>query len=477
MKTDVNCKNLLHSPTPNQCMEHYGCIYENNHLVTLLVNPADGSIADANRAACSFYGYTPKQFRGLLIADLNMENTAQLDGFVNKALPDGKYQGNKIIFEKHRLANGGIIDVEIHTGLITMLGKKCIYSVIHDITERVRSEQRLRESEERYRDLVELCPEAILVYSSGTILFANKQAEKLFGMAKEKLTGRSIDAFFHEEYISSTEYIKFKTTESAKEGFRIEQRYIRYDDRIFDLEISGVPIVYQEVKAIQLVLRDITESKKEIARAVRFQEHRHAVMFPLETRADLQKLYVPASTLSGDFFIFHKINEEQVIGIIGDVTGKGITAALNITAVRVLFSESLLVTHEPVEVLHDLNDKVLQHLVEDYISVCCFHLDFRAGRLKAAGAGINEFMFMPKDNPCEKMTVRGAPIGMFSNSEFDQVDISFQSGDRFCFYSDGVDLLVEDGEPELYCDYEYLQQRITSTSLQDDCTWLSLYIR
>ncbi len=475
MATDKQCKNQLDSPSPTQCMEHYGCIYENNHLVTLVVDPTNGCIVDANRAACEFYEYTIHEFRKLSISDLNIDQSACYESFISAAYPGGEYQGNQVFNERHQLASHKIIDVEIHTGRITMLGRSCIYTVIHDISERVRSELRLRESEERYRDLVELCPEAILVYSSGIILFANKQTEKMFGKAKNELLGQSIGDFFNEEYISIAEYNRIKVRESTKETFRIEQRFIRYDGHIFDLEISGVPIVYEEEKALQLVLRDITESKREIKRAMNLQERRHAVTFPLESKAVLDKLYIPATTLSGDFFIFQKISEDKVIGIIGDVTGKGLFAALNISALRVLISESLLVTHEPVQVLKDLNYKAIQHLGEEYIAVCCFLLDFHEGKLKAAGAGINEFIYVPKDHDSEWITIKGAPLGMFDNSEFDEATISFQSGDRFCFYSDGMELLFD--RMELCGDYKYLLDKCENYSLQDDCTWLSLNIK
>lgn len=244
---------------------------------------------------------------------------------MDKALPEGMDGKNRVFIDRHIQARGEPIDVEVHTGMMTMLGKNCVYTVIHDISERVRSEQRLRESEERYRDLVELCPEPILVYSGGTILFANKQTERMFGNPRQELIGRRIEDFFEEVYFQSAEHNKLQTTGLLKERFRIEQRLIRQqDNRIFDLEISGVPVIYEESKALQLVFRDITESKREMERAVRLQEHRHAVSFPLYSKAVLEKLYIPARTLSGDFFIFHKVNEEQVIGFIGDVTGKGL---------------------------------------------------------------------------------------------------------------------------------------------------------
>lgn len=471
MTTDKHCKNQIAAPDSSQCFEHYGCIYENNHLITLLVSPINGNIIDANKAACAFYGYTLRQIRTLHISAINQENDSEAEDFVTKAFPSGEYVGNQVFIERHQLADSRLIDVEIHTGIVTMLGKSCIYSVIHDISERVKAEQRLKESEERYRDLVELCPEAILVYSEGLIQFANKQTEILFGKGKADLIGKSIDTFFIEEYSR----VNIDSLGSNPKSFRFEQRFIRYDDRIFDLEISGASIKYEEVKALQIVFRDITASKKEIERAVKLQEHRHAVSFPLESKAVLEKLYIPARTLSGDFFIFHKINEDQVVGIIGDVTGKGITAALNISALRVLFLDSLLTTHEPVQVLQDLNHKATQHLGEDYISACCFLLDFSKKILKAAGAGINEFIYVSKDQNSEKFTIKGAPLGMFDSSEFDEVMISFTSGDRFCFYSDGMELLFD--PKELCQEYEYLNSRIADECLQDDCTWLSLTIR
>jgi PAS domain S-box-containing protein len=476
MANHHQCKNLLHNPSSTQCMEHYGCIYENNHLITLMVDPANGKIVDANRAACEFYGYPLQEFRRMVISDLNGEQDGVTGGFTTKAAVDQNSKGiNQVFYERHRLSSGKIIAVEIHTGMITMLGKTCIYTVIHDIDERAQAEQRLKESEERYRDLVELCPEAILVYKNGTILFANQQSEKLFGTTKDALIGQSLDQFLHSSFLESSEYRSYRLKEQVKESFRRELRFVRYDGRPFDLEVAGAPISYVGEGAVQLVLRDITESKKEIKRAVQLQEQRQAVEFPLPEAADLKKLYVPAGTLSGDFYIFHKINAHEVIGIIGDVTGKGITAALHISALRVMFSDSVLASGCPVEVLEDLNKKVMLHLDEDYIAACCFHLNFKEGVLKAAGAGINEFIYIRNNHEPERRVIKGAPMGMFGDSRFDEETIAFAAGDRFCFFSDGLELLG--GDERIFCDYDELQGIIQEAPLKDDCTWLSLNIR
>ncbi|MNN78267.1 hypothetical protein D3C81_1948060 [compost metagenome] len=64
---------------------------------------------------------------------------------------------------------------------------------------------------------------------------------------------------------------------------------------------------------------------------------------------------------------------------------------------------------------------------------------------------------------------------MFGNSEFEETTIPFQSGDRFCFYSDGMELLFD--SQELSRSYEYLADKFSEAVLQDDCTWLSLSIK
>lgn len=472
MASQSHCKNLRHNPTSAQCMEHYGCIYENNHLVTLLIDPDSGLIVDANKSACEFYGYSLKELRGLHIADINGESGDKT--FLRKVNEPG-YGPNRIFLETHRLASGMVTDVEIHTGRIPMLGKECIYTVIHDVKERVVAERRLKESESRYRDLVELCPEAILVYRKGVILFANMQAEKLLGCAEEKLIGEHLSAFMHESFLSSNDYLQYREDLLPDEAFRTELRFVRRDGRLFELEVSGAPIRYEGEEAVQAVLRDITNSKKEMERAVKLQQHRQSVDFPLPEKASLQRLFEPAGTLSGDFFIFHKINEEEIVGILGDVTGKGLAAALSISALRVLFMDCVLEASSPVSILQELNRRVIQHLDEDYIAACCFRLDFRNKVLQTASAGINEFLQIEKGREAEKRIIKGAPIGMFADSEFEEVSIGFQSGDSFCFYSDGLELLM--GVDRMGSDYEALQARIYQTQeLQDDCTWLKLTI-
>ncbi|MEO3943859.1 PAS domain S-box protein [Gorillibacterium sp. CAU 1737] len=469
----ITCKNGRPNPQPAECQEHYGCIYENNHLNTLLVDPENGRIVDANRSACSFYGYSLSDLRKLSIADLMGNVSDAIGSFLRNAAPEAEASLNRVFTDRHQLASGTEVDVEIHTGIISMLGKTCIYSVVHDISERAHAERRLKESEERYRDLVELCPEAIIVIRKGVLLFANKQSEFLFGRSKEELVGQEIRAFF-EEATDDRKADASRVRVKDSRQFRMEKRMRRHDGRLFDVELAGARIRYQDRSALQLVLRDITESRRELERAVRLQEHRYSAPFPLADKASFEKLYVPSKTLSGDFFLFHKLNEDEVIGVLGDVTGKGIAAALNISAIRVLISNGLLLTQEPARLLTELNRMAMEHLDEEYLSACCFHFDFRTGCLRASGAGINEFLYSPASAKEERVTIKGAPLGMFAESCYEERLISFAPGDRFFFFSDGMELLFHN--EELCGTAAQLEKKMAHQVLQDDCTWLGFQI-
>ncbi len=76
-----------------------------------------------------------------------------------------------------------------------------IRGVIRDVTDQKVAEAALRESEERYRRLVELSPEAIVVQSEGKFVYVNPAAERLWGAAgPEELIGRSILDVVHPDY-------------------------------------------------------------------------------------------------------------------------------------------------------------------------------------------------------------------------------------------------------------------------------------
>jgi PAS domain S-box-containing protein len=127
--------------------ERYREMFEKNQAIKLLIDPDSGAIVDANPAACEFYGYPLEEFKRKKIAEINMLPEAEVKAELQSALME---QRAYFIF-RHRLASGEVRDMEVHAGPIQAKGRRLIYSILHDITERKRAEAALRESEEKFR--------------------------------------------------------------------------------------------------------------------------------------------------------------------------------------------------------------------------------------------------------------------------------------------------------------------------------------
>jgi PAS domain S-box-containing protein len=139
--------------------QHYSSLFKNNHSVMLLIDPVSAEIVDANPAACSFYGWTQEELTSMKITDINMLSSEQVFEEMERA----KSEKRNHFFFRHRLANEDIRDVEVYSGPIRVHGKELLYSIIHDISERKRAEEALRESEHYFRSLLFNMHEDILV--------------------------------------------------------------------------------------------------------------------------------------------------------------------------------------------------------------------------------------------------------------------------------------------------------------------------
>lgn len=117
--------------------ERYRQIFENNSAIKLLIDPKSKTLVDANEAACRFYGYDRSELTGMPVANLNVLPETTIAEEMQQALTQ-----NRDFFEfRHRLKSGEIRDVEVHSGPIDLSGKKLLFSIVQDVTERKRAEQ------------------------------------------------------------------------------------------------------------------------------------------------------------------------------------------------------------------------------------------------------------------------------------------------------------------------------------------------
>lgn len=119
---------------------HYDSLFENNHAIMLLIDPASGEIYDSNPAAVRFYGWTREEICRMKISEINTLSIEEIKAEMNLAV---KLKRNHFHF-KHRLADGSVRNVEVYSGPITVKGKHLLYSIVYDITERLAAEDKIK---------------------------------------------------------------------------------------------------------------------------------------------------------------------------------------------------------------------------------------------------------------------------------------------------------------------------------------------
>jgi PAS domain S-box-containing protein len=130
--------------------ERYRQMFERNRAVKLLIDPESGVIVDANPAAAEFYGYPLQELRRLRITDLNILPPTQVAAEMASALTE---QCTYFRFP-HKLASGAIRDVEVHSGPVDLRGRRLLYSIVHDITQRRQAERALQQAKDDLEDKV-----------------------------------------------------------------------------------------------------------------------------------------------------------------------------------------------------------------------------------------------------------------------------------------------------------------------------------
>ena len=132
-----------------------------------------------------------------------------------------------------------------------------------EITERKQAKAVLQESEERYRTLVDLSPDAINVVREGKYVYVNPSGAKLFGAATaEELVGRPVLDFVHPDHRAMIGERIRQIKEQGQPVDPIVAKGLRLDGQVIEVEGLGAPIVYQGKPAVQVVMRDVTQRKR-----------------------------------------------------------------------------------------------------------------------------------------------------------------------------------------------------------------------
>jgi len=190
-----------------------------------------------------------------------------------KELSDRKigevYRTGKVVnYETRRLTKqGDVLDVIVSGAFVTGPDGDPVemVAILTDITEQKLAEKALRESEEKYRTVLESNPDPVVVYDmEGRVIYLNPAFTRVFGWSLEEQIGKKIDRFVPEKNWPETRMMINKVTVTGESFSGVETRRYTKEGNILDISISGS--CYRDhkgnVSASVINLRDITEQKR-----------------------------------------------------------------------------------------------------------------------------------------------------------------------------------------------------------------------
>ena len=348
---------------------------------------------------------------------------------------------------EHRLVSltGNVIWVESTGVPILRNDSKYIMGVFQDCTARRRMEQTLRENEERYRAVMQQSNESILLVDIETrrILEVNPHCVETFGYSEAELL-----AMTTYDLVADTRENIDRRSDAISSGAGANEQLIHIrckNGKILDVERSATVIQYGGKHVFMFANRDISAERKLQALILRDVAMAAGVQKDLLPRGfddllvSVDTVYEPHHLVSGDFYDFiWSEDHKRLSGFILDVSGHGVSSALQCIAVSTYFRDIL---NSPMSLdarLKWVNRHVLRYFThETFAAALGFEFDFSRRTLTFATAGIYGFLTSAQALP-QLVKRPGSLLGILDDPEYTEWTVPIQAGDAFYFMSDGL---------------------------------------
>jgi sigma-B regulation protein RsbU (phosphoserine phosphatase) len=173
---------------------------------------------------------------------------------------------------------------------------------------------------------------------------------------------------------------------------------------------------------------------------------------------ELAAVSIPARDLGGDLYDFLCLGGGIQGIMIGDVSGKGLPAALRMAVARTVFRHEARRDDQPGPTLAGVNRGVLSEIPQGMVTMLYLRLDTAGGALRIANAGHTFPLFV--NGSVNELELSGLPLGVDLDSDYTEATAALAPGDMLILYTDGV-LEAESPQGEIYT-YERLHALVTA---------------
>ncbi|MFO8035623.1 MAG: PAS domain S-box protein [Anaerolineales bacterium] len=254
----------------------YRDVFEASGVAIVILN-MEGDILEVNPSACELYGYSKDEMLALRPKDLvHPDDYEQFDQFVARIPHEMDLRAKSRNLHK----DGTLLDVEFRLTTFEHQGQKYLLSIVQDITERVKAEEKLQQSEERFRAVVENSHNGILIVGEDyKFEYVNDILCDILGRPQEEILGHDFRKFLDEysQKLVGERYIKRQRGEKVPP--RYEFNILRKNGELRMVEISSALVEDPEgrIRTIAQIM-DITE-RKEAEKALQVSEERYRTIF------------------------------------------------------------------------------------------------------------------------------------------------------------------------------------------------------
>ena len=192
-------------------------------------------------------------------------------------------------------------------------------------------------------------------------------------------------------------------------------------------------IVYAVIRYSMAERDRQTGLEREIQNARELQQILVPETFPALPGFTLTSAYRPAQEVGGDFFQIIPLESGSTLVVLGDVSGKGLRAAMAVSLIVGAVRAFATLISSPAELLTQLNQRLCGRLQGGFATCVVMRLDL-VGRCTVASAGHPA----PFLNDAEMALAGALPLGIDANASYEEISVQLSTGDHFALYTDGL---------------------------------------
>lgn len=226
--------------------------------------------------------------------------------------------------------------------------------------------------------------------------------------------------------------------------FGLKQTGAQFTGKDLDLLISASNQTAISIENARLYHSEIEKNRleRDLENARHIQQSLLPKSIPEISRLQLSGVTIPAQHVGGDYYDFIKLSDTKLFIVVGDVSGKGLSAALYISKLQTMIRMYCSEERSPKEILIEINKRLFAEMERNYfITVSLALIDSNTGKVHFCRAG-HPHALLINDEKCEKIKPVGIGLGLNKGEVFDasleETEITLEPGSLLTVYSDGI---------------------------------------